>query len=77
MTDTAHTTDTAADAEHAVDDEVSTRQCGRCRLRFPIPADTHPMELRDWWACPDCVDSLLPGRRRSTTTQVEQHRGPT
>lgn len=77
MTDTATTIDTTTGAEHILDDETPTRRCGRCILRFPIPADTHPMELRDWWICPNCSEALLPGRQRTPTRQVEQHRGPT
>jgi hypothetical protein len=72
--DTADTNGTATDG--SLDDVAPTRQCGRCRLHFPIPADTHPMELRDWWTCPTCSEALLPGRQRTPTTQVEQHRGP-
>lgn len=49
-----------------------TRQCGRCRLHFPIDADTHPMELGDWWACPACLQSLLPGRRVPTSHDERQ-----
>jgi hypothetical protein len=44
-------------------DEIgSVRTCGRCRQDFPTGADVHPMELRDWWACPTCVDALMPTR---------------
>jgi hypothetical protein len=77
MTDTANTIATATASERTPDDMTPTRQCGRCRLRFPIPADTDPMELRDWWACPNCSTTLLPGRQRTPTTRVEQHGGPT
>jgi hypothetical protein len=77
MTDTADTIDTTTSAGRTPDDVAPTRQCGRCRLRFPIPADTHPMELRDWWACPNCSETLLPGRQRTPTTHVEHHEGPT
>ena len=38
----------------------SNRTCGRCRLEFPIGADVHPMELRDWWACTACTEALMP-----------------
>jgi hypothetical protein len=61
------TIDTGTSAPRVPDDVPPTRQCGRCRAHFPIDADTHPMELRDWWACPNCVDALLPGRRPPTT----------
>jgi hypothetical protein len=64
------------DATTTIADRATSRQCGRCRLRFPIPADTHPMELRDWWLCPNCVAVLLPGRRRRPTS-VELPGGPT
>jgi hypothetical protein len=77
MTDTAHTIDTCAGAERARDDETPTRQRGRCRLSFPIPADTHPMEGRDWWICPNCSESPLPGRQRTPPPHVEHHGGPT
>jgi hypothetical protein len=77
MTDTASTTDTTKNAERTPDDVAATRRCGRCRLRFPIPDDTHPMELRDWWVCPNCSETLLPGRQRTPTTHLEQHGGPT
>ena len=77
MTDTANPIDTTTGAEHIPDDEAPTRRCGRCILRFPIPTDAHPMELRDWWICPNCSEALLPGRQRTPTPQVEQHRGPT
>jgi hypothetical protein len=77
MTDAANPIDTPTGTEHIPDDETRTRQCGRCRLRFPIPADTHPMELRDWWTCPNCSETLLPGRQRTPIPQVEQHGGPT
>ena len=46
----------------------STRTCGRCRLGFPIGADVHPMELRDWWACAACTEALLPTRRHRSPT---------
>ena len=77
MTNAADTTDTTTNPEPNPDDVAPTRQCGRCRLRFPIPADTQPMELRDWWACPHCSEALLPGRQRTPPTHVEQHGGPT
>jgi hypothetical protein len=73
MNDTGNTIDPATAA--APDDMAPTRQCGRCRLRFPVPTGTDPMELRDWWACPNCSEALLPGRQR--TPKVEQHGGPT
>jgi len=72
MTDTADTADTATDVERTPDDVAPTRRCGRCRLRFPIPADADPMELRDWWACPKCSAALLPGQQRTPTPGVEQ-----
>ena len=75
MTDTADTIDTAVDAERAPGGATRTRQCGRCRLTFPVPADTHPMELSDWWACPTCVETLVPGRRRARSTRLGQRGG--
>ena len=77
MNDPANANDTATDVERTLDDVTPTRQCGRCRLRFPIPADTDSMELRDWWVCPNCSETLLPGRLRTPTTHVEQRGGPT
>lgn len=70
-----HTIDTATGADGFLDDVTPTRQCGRCRLHFPVPADTHPMELRDWWTCSNCSEALLPAR--TTTQRAERHRGPT
>jgi hypothetical protein len=35
------------------------------------------MELRDWWSCPNCCETLLPDRQRTTSMHVEQHRVPT
>jgi hypothetical protein len=45
-----------------IDDHAVTRQCGRCRAHFAMPAGTHPFELRDWWACAACSGALLPSR---------------
>ena len=42
---------------------ASLRQCGRCRLHFPVPADIHPSELAGWWACPACSAAIIPGHR--------------
>ena len=50
------------------DDLVPSRQCGRCRLRFPISADTHPWELNDWWLCLECRHALTPRRPEATTS---------
>ncbi len=71
-------TDTIDDRARApgVSDDPPTRQCGRCRHRFPVDADIDPIVLTDWWACPNCLDMLLP-RRRTATTHVEHHEGPT
>lgn len=77
MTKTADTAGTIGTADHTYDDVAPTRRCGRCRIAFPIPADTHPMELRDWWACPNCSEALLPGQQRTPATQVEQDGRPT
>jgi hypothetical protein len=41
------------------------RQCGRCREFSPAPADMHPAELLDWWACPDCHDAVIPHQGRA------------
>ena len=60
----------------ALDGDAHTRQCGRCRRRFPSDASTHPVELLDWWACQPCADALLPGRHRTTSPGVEQHGSP-
>jgi hypothetical protein len=69
VTDDAMTDNTVTDdTETGSDDPTPTRQCGRCRGHFPIPADTHPMELRDWWTCAPCTHALLPGRHSVTTT---------
>ena len=35
------------------------RQCGRCRLFFPVDAGTPPEGRRDWWTCPTCHDALF------------------
>lgn len=48
---------------------TATRRCGRCLGEFPIAAGTHPMELRDWWMCEQCADSLIPGRHRDDTAE--------
>jgi hypothetical protein len=77
MTDTANTTGTTTSAERTPDDMAPTRQCGRCRLRFPIPADPHSIELRGSWACPNCSEARLPRRERTPTTQVAQSGIPT
>ena len=77
MTDTADTIATTTSAQRTLDDVAPTRQCGRCRLHFPIPAGTHPMELSDWWACTSCSEALLPRRQRSPTAHADQHRGRT
>ena len=53
--------------------ELPTRQCGRCRQRFAIEAGTHPMELREWWACPACADKLLPNRRSNSMARAVPH----
>jgi hypothetical protein len=44
----------------------STRRCGRCIRDFPVGAEVDPMELRDWWVCPACVESLMPSRGHRT-----------
>jgi hypothetical protein len=38
------------------------RQCGRCRLHFPVAVGTDPATLSDWWACRACHEKLFPGR---------------
>jgi hypothetical protein len=76
-TDLDTTDDDATPAGAGASDAAgSTRQCGRCRGHFPIEGDVHPMELRDWWACASCAESLLPGRR-SPAPPLERHRGRT
>jgi len=75
MTDTTETTTTDDDDAAATRDGTGhppTRQCGRCRLHFPIAAETHPMELRDWWACSSCEDALIPRQRRGPTSNETQ-----
>jgi hypothetical protein len=52
---------------HATTDGVAAaglRQCGRCRLHFPILPGTDPAELTDWWLCAACHESLVPGQKR-------------
>jgi len=56
---TSHTTE-------ASDQTAATRRCGRCRADFPIDSDEFPAGLDEWWACPACDETLLPGRRRPT-----------
>lgn len=41
------------------------RQCGRCRRHFPVLPETDPAELKDWWLCATCHESLVPGQTRS------------
>jgi hypothetical protein len=62
------TTGVTAIATLSADLIGSTRTCGRCRLEFPIGADVHPMELRDWWACAPCTEALLPTRGHRSPT---------
>ena len=57
---------TIDDAAGTAGDPTPTRQCGRCRVHFPVEADAHPMELLDWWVCSNCAAALLPGRRRAS-----------
>jgi hypothetical protein len=46
------------------DDEVTPRQCGRCRVMFEGDP-TLDVRARDRWAlCPSCEAILLPGRVR-------------
>jgi hypothetical protein len=59
MNDTRHND---PDRPRPADDHAVTRQCGRCRAHFAVPAGTHPFELRDWWACAACSGALLPSR---------------
>ncbi|HWL43474.1 MAG TPA: hypothetical protein VNQ73_11065 [Ilumatobacter sp.] len=50
----------------AADQSVAPlRQCGRCRLYFPVPPGTDPSEVGDWWVCPNCAQALLPIRERA------------
>lgn len=53
------------------DDTAQRRQCSRCRSNFSIEPDTHPMELLGWWTCRPCTETLLPGRHRATTANVD------
>lgn len=55
---------TAADT--SAPDDVTERQCARCRLMFPVEPGTHAMELIGWWTCDGCTESLLPDRHRTT-----------
>jgi hypothetical protein len=37
------------------------RTCGRCRGSFAGDATLVDIGLQEWWACPVCRESLLPG----------------
>jgi hypothetical protein len=54
----------------ALEGDVPTRQCGRCRMLF----DAHPaLDARarqEWWLCPACEVALLPGRARKSAPRT-------
>ena len=60
-----------APADPSADADVPTRLCGRCRRAFPIDSTIDRPALPEWWACPSCAASLLPGRQRASTTPTE------
>jgi hypothetical protein len=60
-----------APADPSTDAAVPTRLCGRCRRPFPIDTTIDQPILPEWWACPSCAASLLPGRQRASTTPTE------
>ena len=48
------------------DGATPTRQCGRCRNRFPLDVAADPDEQPEWWACPTCAEAVIPGQHRTS-----------
>ena len=45
-------------------DELSPRQCGRCRMMFDGDPTLDIRARNEWFLCPTCEASLLPARAR-------------